>query len=53
MLNYGEGGITFNDTENMDEYERTFVLKKLMEMKKEENNMKQKAIQEARAKQKI
>ena len=29
-------GITYQDTENMDEYERVFVIKKLIAMKKEE-----------------
>lgn len=38
-------GITFEDTNNMDEFERVYVLNKLIEMKKEENQAKQEAIE--------
>ena len=41
-------GITYADTENMDELERIFIFKKLIKMKKEENEVKQKAIEKAR-----
>lgn len=34
----------------MDEYERTFILQRLLEMKKEENRLKEKALQEQRQK---
>lgn len=37
-------GISFEDTNNMDEFERVFILNKLVEMKKEENQAKQEAI---------
>lgn len=37
-------GITYSDVENMDEYERAFILKRLIETKKEEIEAKQKAI---------
>lgn len=42
-------GITFQDTENMDEYERLYVISKLIQLKKEENEAKQKAIEAAKA----
>lgn len=38
-------GISYTDTENMDEYERVFVLKKLIAMKKEEINARREAMQ--------
>jgi hypothetical protein len=41
-------GITYEDTENMDEYERVFIFKKLIQMKKDENEAKQKAIEKAK-----
>lgn len=41
-------GITFTDTDNMDEYERLYVINKLIQLKKEENEAKKKAIEEAR-----
>ena len=43
-------GITYKDTEEMDNYERTFIFKKLVQMKKEENDAKLKAIEEAKQK---
>ena len=39
-------GISYADTENMDEYERVFVIKKLIAMKKEEIEAKKKAMSE-------
>lgn len=39
-------GITYSDTENMDEYERLFIIKKLIDMKREEVEAKKKAIAE-------
>ena len=39
-----KGGITFSDTDNMDEYERTYVLNKLIKLRKEEIEAKEKAI---------
>ena len=41
-------GITYADTEEMDEYERVFIFKKLIQMKKDENDAKQKAIEKAK-----
>ena len=41
-------GISYQDTENMDSYERVFIYKKLIEMRKEENEAKLKAIEEAK-----
>lgn len=41
-------GITYKDTEEMDNYERTFIFKKLIQMKKEENDAKLRAIEEAK-----
>ena len=40
--------IYFKDTNDMDEYERVYVLKKLIQMRKEENEAKEKAIEEAK-----
>lgn len=36
-------GISYSDTNDMDEYERVFVLKKLLALKKEEIEAKEKA----------
>lgn len=41
-------GISYKDTEDMDTFERVFIYKKLIEMKKEENEAKLKAIEEAK-----
>lgn len=38
------GNITFTDTDNMDTYERVYVFKKLMAMKKEENRLREEQI---------
>ena len=38
------GNITFTDTDNMDTYERLYVFKKLMAMKKEENRLREEQI---------
>lgn len=38
-------GISYGDTEDMDEYERIFILNKLIELKKEENRVKQESIE--------
>lgn len=37
-------GITFSDTNNMDIYERRYIIEKLMIMKKEEVEAKEKAL---------
>lgn len=41
-------GISYTDTENMDVYERTFIFKKLIQMEKEKNDAKLKAIEAAK-----
>lgn len=41
-------GISFRDTEDMDEYERVFILKKLMALKKEELEARQEALKSTR-----
>lgn len=46
-------GITFADTENMDEYERVYIISKLVQMKQDEIEAKQKAYDEAAAKAKV
>lgn len=43
-------GISFEDTNNMDEYERIYVINKLIELKKEENEAKRKALDNAKNK---
>lgn len=45
-----EGGITFRDCEQMDDYELEYVVRKLIKLKKEENEIKKKQIEEARKK---
>ena len=42
--------ISFKDTDNMDEYERIYVIQKLIQMKKDENEAKKKAIEESQKK---
>lgn len=42
-----DNGISYQDTENMDDFERTYILDKLIEMKKEELDLKKKAIEKA------
>jgi len=37
-------GITYQDTENMDEYERVFIIKKLIAMKKDEIEARKEAM---------
>ena len=44
-------GITYQDVENMDSYERNFIFKKLITMEKEKNDAKLKAIEDAKQKQ--
>ena len=41
-------GITYTDTENMDSYERNYIFSKLIQMKKEENDAKLQAIENAK-----
>lgn len=43
LISQLSNGITYRDTEDMDDYERLFVLKKLMALKKEELDAKAEA----------
>ena len=43
-------GITYQDTENMDEYERSYIFGKLVRMKQDEIEAKQKAYEEMQQK---
>lgn len=42
-----EGGITYNDCNNMDLYEFEYIVRKLIKLKKEENRMREKQLKEA------
>ena len=50
IISQMSNGITYQDTENMDEYERVYILSKLIEMKKEEVEARQKAYDEMKNK---
>ena len=50
IISQMSNGITYQDTENMDEYERVYILSKLVEMKKEEVEARQKAYDEMKNK---
>ena len=41
-------GITYQDKENMDSYERNFIFKKLVQMEQEKNDAKLRAIENAK-----
>lgn len=43
-------GISYQDTENMDEYERSYIFSKLVKMKKDEIDAKQKAYEDMKQK---
>lgn len=43
-------GITYTDTENMDIYERTYILSKLINLEKEKVEIRKRAIEEAKNK---
>ena len=43
-------GITYQDTENMDTYERSYILGKLIQLEKDKIEAKKNAIQEAQNK---
>lgn len=47
LISQMSNGITYKDTEDMDEYERVFVLKKLIALKKEEIEAKREAMKNA------
>ena len=44
LITYLSNGISYTDIENMDEYERLFIINKLIKKKKDENDAKQEAI---------
>lgn len=44
MISQLSKGISYQDTENMDEYERIFILKKLIAIKKEEIEARKEAL---------
>lgn len=50
MISQLSNGITYQDTENMDEYERSYIFSKLVRMKQDEIEAKQKAYEEAKQK---
>ena len=50
IISQMSNGITYQDTENMDEYESVYILSKLIEMKKEEVEARQKAYDEMKNK---
>lgn len=43
-----EGGITYGDCENMDAWELEYMARKLINLKKEENEIRKKQIEEAK-----
>lgn len=43
-------GITYQDTQDMDNYERVFIFKKLIQMEQEKNEAKLRAIENAKHK---
>lgn len=45
MISQLSTAFSFTDTNNMDSYERSYILQKLVELKKEENEIKKKAIE--------
>ena len=53
IISQMSNGITYQDTENMDEYERVYILSKLIEMKKEEVEARQKAYDEMKNKNRL
>lgn len=53
LISQMSNGISYQDTENMDEYERTYILNKLIQMKKDEIEARERAINEARNKHKM
>ena len=44
LITYLSNGISYTDIENMDEFERLFIINKLIKIKKDENDAKQEAI---------
>lgn len=50
LISQLSNGITYQDTENMDEYERSYIFSKLVRMKQDEIEAKQRAYEEAQQK---
>lgn len=48
MISQLSMGITYSDTENMDEYERSYIFAKLIKLKKDEIEAKQKALENSK-----
>lgn len=48
LISQLSNGITYQDTENMDNYERTFIFKKLIQLEQDKNEAKLKAIENAK-----
>ena len=50
MISQLSTAFTFADTDGMDNYERNYILQRLIELKKEENEVKKKAIEDMKNK---
>ena len=50
LISQLSSGITYKDTEEMDSNERIFIFKKLVQMEKEKNDAKMKAIESMKQK---
>ena len=50
LISQLSSGITYKDTEEMDSYERIFIFKKLVQMEKDKNEAKLKAIENMKQK---
>lgn len=50
LISQLSNGITYQDTENMDAYERTYILEKLISMEKDKIEAKKQAIAEMKHK---
>lgn len=48
IISQMSNGISYKDVEDMDEYERVFILKKIIQMEKDKLDAKKRAIEEAK-----
>lgn len=48
LISQLSSGMSFEDTENMDVYERTYILGKLIQLEKDKLEAKRKAIENAK-----
>ena len=48
IISQMSNGISYTDVEDMDEYERVFILKKIIQMEKDKLDAKKRAIEEAK-----